>query len=175
MEFAIGDVLDGRNDPLGHFVVVVGVVPASYKAQEQILYYKVSSRTYKVFKKTIAFFNHCIENNYQPFFHHFSKEKRKQRISQAGQLSDAFFLDQAAYTGFLDEDSYLVFNNDPESIDGSVLNERVKEGVIAYRGRLSGPDIHKLSIILRHSPNVSKNSVEFVARSYNTFKKTGVR
>lgn len=172
MDYEFGDIFDARSSPLGHFVVIVGTIPATRTSEEKILYYVVSSRIYKVFRKILDFFNYCINKKYQPFFNHFSKERDNPQIARAGRLCTAFFLDYDEYTGHLEEDSYLLLNNDPAEIDASVLSAQVKVKTIKYRTRLGKPDLHKLMTAIRYCDHISPNNLNKVSSAYNIFKRS---
>lgn len=172
MDYDIGDILDARSDPLGHFLIVVGAIQRTKSQGARVLFYRVSSRTYKVFRSILKFFNYCIEKNYQPFFHHFSKEKKKETIFKIGQLNTAFFLDLDDYKGQFTEDSYILLNKDPEEVDLDALKERIKNGLITRCSRLSSPDIHKLMTAVRYNNKISKQNLEKICQSYNVFKKS---
>lgn len=176
MQFEFGDLFDARNDPLGHFFVVVGTIPQKGTEKERVLFYRLSSKVYKVFRKILDFFNYCVSNNYPPFFHHFSKEKKKSQISQLGNLCDAFFIDQNDYSGQLDEDSYILLNEDPEESDADALNARIQEKIIKYSTKLSAADMYKLVAAFHCCNRISRNTKKRVNIAYDQhikqFKKT---
>ena len=75
MDYEFGDILDARNAPIGHFMVVLG--EKTKKGKTEVMYYLLTSRVYVVFKDVLVFFNYCIANYRKDFVRFFNKEKGK--------------------------------------------------------------------------------------------------
>jgi len=171
MDYDFGDILDARNAPDGHFIVVVGEV--TKKAQTEVMYYIITSRVYTVFKDILTFFNDCLSRGDKDFLKHFSKEKTKTTISAYGLLSQAVFLDkQTNYDTCLDVESMIVVNSDPKLIDKTALNSLKNDGKVIYRNKLAKTDALNLIQVIKHSNDVSPDRKNKISASFNKIKAT---
>jgi hypothetical protein len=173
MSYELGDIFDARSHELEHFVLVVGEVPQGSSSPKGILFYRISSRTYKVFKDILSFFNDCIDEDYGRFYRFFGKEKNKRKekkhIFPAGQLCDSFFLDKDKnYPLCLDVDSVVVLNRDPEVYDEPVFERFRKSEHIIYKGKLCKADIYKFVDLVKHSQNISARRKDEIMRHFKT-------
>ncbi|MFA5030262.1 MAG: hypothetical protein WC495_01590 [Patescibacteria group bacterium] len=166
--YDFGDIYDCRKAPQGHFILVLGK-----NQKDEVMYYMITSRVYKVFKDILLFFNDCIEKKYQRFFHHFNKEKEKEYISATGNLCDAFFLDKYTnYPGQLDADSMVLLNGDPDLLDKQVF-DRFRQGKIAtFSTRLEKNDTEKFIKAIRLTDNISPNQKSEIGRNYNLWRRS---
>ncbi|OGG41933.1 hypothetical protein A2837_01865 [Candidatus Kaiserbacteria bacterium RIFCSPHIGHO2_01_FULL_46_22] len=171
MDYDFGDILDARNAPDGHFIVVVG--EATKQGQTEVMYYIITSRVYAVFKDILAFFNDCLSRGDKDFLKHFSKEKAKTAISAHGLLSQAVFLDkQTNYDTCLDVESMIVVNSDPKLIDKTALESLRGDGKVIYRNKLAKIDALNLIQIIKHSNEVSPDRKNKMSASFNKIKST---
>jgi hypothetical protein len=168
MDYEFGDIIDCRNVPgLGHFIIVVGIT-----RKNEVMYYIISSRVYTAFKSILDFFNDCIYKKCQFFFHAFSKEKKKDKLSQYGKLVDAIFLDKEnCYEGCLDTDSVVAINNDPELMDKNALDRNIQEKVALFRTTLAPVDMYKVLNIVRYTENISDNKGKQIISSFYKIQK----
>lgn len=167
MNYDFGDIIDCRKAPINHFILVLGE-----SRNDEIMFYQITSRTYKVFKDILAFFNDCIDENYSRFFNFFGKEKRKQKIMPTGNLCDAFFLDKHSnYSGHLDVDCMILMNSDPELTDKKVIDAWRSGKLAHFSTRLEKNDTEKLIRAIRITPNISPRYREEIGRNYNTWKR----
>lgn len=177
MDYEFGDIVDARKYPnIKHFALILGETPQGKDKPAGVLFYIISSRVYKVFKHIISFFNDCIDENYDRFYHFFQKEKwrkpKKEKISLSGRLCDAFFLDKESnYPLHLDEDSFIMLNQNPEIIDKPVIDQLKKDNTITYTNRLCREDTHKLINLIRQSSNISPYMKTEIGRNFNLWNK----
>ena len=171
MDPEIGDIVDCRTAPsLEHFIIILGT--RKKRGKEEVMYYIVTSRVYAVFKDILDFFNDCIDKNYQRFFHKFSKEKGKPRITPHGKLRDAFFFDhEMDYSGCLETDSMIVMNADPYLMDREAFDELHKNKMAKYKGMLTNADLVRLVEMVKFSDNIAKESRDRICENYNAFRK----
>ena len=166
--YEFGDIVDARSapPPLGHFIIVVG------ETKNEIMYFLVTSRTYRVFPEVVNFFNDCIDTSYKRFFSFFGKEREKLKTGRSitikGRLTDALFLDHKThYAGHLNEDSMIMIGN-PRKMDQSVMKRLKREDKIGSGGRLSNIDICKLITMLKQSQSISPSDDRFIRQSFNS-------
>lgn len=171
MDYDFGDILDARNAPDGHFIVVVG--EATKKGQTEVMYYIITSRVYAVFKEILAFFNDCLSRSDTHFLRRFSKEKAKSVINAHGLLSQAVFLDQPTnYSGCLDVESMIVVNSDPKLVDKTALETLRNDGKVLYKNKLAKLDALNLREIIKHSNEVSPDRKTKILTAFNKVKAT---
>ncbi|MFA5232150.1 MAG: hypothetical protein WC410_00485 [Candidatus Paceibacterota bacterium] len=171
MDYSFGDILDGRSTPgIDHFILVVGEL--SIKNKPIVMYYKITSRVYAVFKDILKFFNDCISRGDAKFLRCFSKEKNKEIIVPHGPLCQAVFLDRDSdYPLVLDLDSMVVLNQDPELIDKEALETLKKDGKITYRIRLTKSDTFNLINSIKFSNTyMSPDKINKISHSFNQIK-----
>lgn len=168
MNYEFGDIFDCRDYPsIKHFILVLGV-----NKKDEIMYYRITSKVYKVFKNILDFFNDCIERKYRRFFNFFGKEKNREKICLTGNLCDAFFLDQNTnYCGYLDVDSMILINSEPELMERSVLDNLHKDKFAKYCARLCNDDSEKIIHYIRLSKHISVQNKNEIGRNYNSWKK----
>jgi|GEM_PF-2405227 hypothetical protein len=170
----IGDIIDCRKTPLGHFVLTLGIKTKQNKME--VMYYMIYSRVYAVFPSIINFFNDCISSKYERFFVAFSKEKGKDKITPYGKLCDVFFLDmESHYKGCLDVDSMIVVNKNPETIDIETLNQWRSNYKVVHRSRLEGGDFIKFMEMIKLSPHINGENVAYICKNYKEYKKSIIR
>ncbi len=165
MNYDFGDIIDARKapKPLEHFLVILGET-----RKNEVMYYKVTSRVYAVFKDIISFFDDCISRKDKNFLKYFNKEKNKQSITPHGKLVDALFLDKYnCYNLCFDVDSMIVLNSDPDLIDKQALEILRSDQKVCYKDKLSEIDLYKLIGIIRHSPNISPDKLTQIGTSFN--------
>ena len=167
MDYDFGDILDCRDCAIEHFILVLGT-----NKKNEVMYYQITSRTYKVFKNILDFFNDCIDNKYGRFFKHFSKEKGKLKIHQTGRLCDAFFLDEKTnYSGHLEVDSMVLINSEPEVMDKDALDNLHSNKLVKFRTRLEYNDFEKVTQLVKLSKYISTQNKSEIGRNYNSWKK----
>lgn len=175
MDYDFGDILDARNAPIGHFIVVVGQVSRKDKITKEdrteVMYYIITSRVYAVFKDILAFFNDCLSRKDKHFLKHFNKESKKTSITPHGLLSQALFLDKETnYNTCLDLESMVVINSDPELMDKTALESLKSDGKVIYRNKLAKLDTLSLVQIVKHSNDVSIDRKNKISACFNKIK-----
>src|SRR3989339_1428818 len=152
MDYEFGDIIDCRKTPsIKHFILIVGL-----NNKKEVMYYIITSKTYKVFKNVLDFFNDCIEKKNPRFYHFFSKEEKDKRIYPTGNLCDAFFLDQHTnYQLCFEKDSMILINSEPDLADKAVVDEWITDHKAEYKSRLCRNDSEKLVHAIQLSDNVS--------------------
>lgn len=171
MDYDFGDILDARNAPDGHFIIIVG--EATKKGKTEVMYYFITSRVYAVFKDILTFFNDCLSRKDAHFLKHFNKEKTKTTITSYGLLSQAVFLDkQTNYDTCLDVESMIVVNSDPKLIDKPALESLRNDGKVLYKNKLSKVDALNLIQIIKHSDEVSAYRINKISACFNRIKST---
>lgn len=171
MDYDFGDIIDCRDYSIDHFILVLGV-----NRKNEVMYYQITSRTYKVFKNILLFFNDCIDEKYSRFFHFFSKEKGKGKIYQTGKLCDAFFLDENTnYSGHLEVDSMILINSEPEFMDKSALDNLHKNKLAKFRTRLADDDSRKIIQLVHLSKYISPYNKSEIGRNYNLWNKAHIK
>jgi hypothetical protein len=173
MEYDFGDILDARNAPDGHFIIVVGEISRKDKITKnevvEVMYYLVTSRVYTVFNEILVFFNDCLLRRDKHFLHYFNKEKDKRNIIPHGLLSQSVFLDKKTnYNTCLDVDSMVVINSDPRLVDKTALESLKSSGKVLYKSRLVKIDTLNLIQIIKDSNAVSPDSR---SKIFTCFKK----
>lgn len=169
MDYDFGDILDARNAPDGHFIIVVGEVIK--KGQTEVMYYIVTSRVYAVFKDILDFFNNCIQRNDKYFLKHFSKEKAKTAINPHGSLSQAIFLDKHTnYDTCFEVESMIVVNSDPKLMDKTALETLRTDGRVLYKNKLTKVDALNLREVIKHSNDVSPDRKTKILTAFNKVK-----
>lgn len=169
MDYDFGDILDARNAPVGHFIVVVGEI--TKKDQTEVMYYKVTSRVYAVFKTILDYFNDCLRRSDKNFLKHFSKEKAKISIVSHGNLSQAVFLDKHTnYDTCLDVESMIVVNKDPELLDKAAIKTLKADGKVLYKNKLTKLDAFNLREIIKNSNYVSPDRKTKILTAFNKIK-----
>jgi len=160
----IGDIFDCRHyDPIGHFIVIVGVD----KTNNNILYYYLNSRLYKVIPTIIEFFNWCIRDNYARFKQTFTKERAVHEIHSYGNLKDVVFLDQKNdYPTTLTCDSIIVINREPNIFQYENYQQLRKERLALIKTKLTKHDKDKVVSTIKNSSNVGDKNTEIVSKSY---------
>lgn len=168
MDYEFGDIFDCRKVPtVDHFIVVIGT------NKNEVMYYKIFSRTYTVFKDIVDFFNSCISKKCSTFQHKFSKEKGKEDISLYGKLSHTLFLDRETnYMMCLDVDSMVIVNSEPDLIDKDALDMYVKDRIALYKVPMANIDIYKLIGIIKHSKYIGPAKGIQIRTSFNRKRKT---
>ncbi|MCX6716025.1 MAG: hypothetical protein NT077_03335 [Candidatus Taylorbacteria bacterium] len=165
----IGDMIDCRNSPIKHFVLVLGTDLGHER--ETVMYYLISSRVYAVFPDIIEFFNDCIQRKYARFYNFF-KEKDKDAIVPYGRLRDAFFLDKGTdYEGCLDVDSIIVINENPIHIDLETLEQMHEDKSAIYKTRLISRDLIRFMDMIKLSENIGQRAKSIICRNFNEYKK----
>ncbi len=163
MTYDFGDIIDARNVPdIGHFIVVVGEIKRKDKISgetvEEIMYYKITSHVYAVFKSILAYYNNCLSRKDVYFLRFYSKEKDNFLITPYGLLSQAVFLDRDTYySTCLDTESMVVINCEPKLYDKKVFKVLKKDGKIIIRNKLTKFDAINLMNAIRHSKDTSKD------------------
>jgi len=175
MDYDFGDILDARNAPVGHFIVVVGQVSRKDKItkeeKNEIMYYIITSRVYAVFKDILAFFNDCLSRKDKHFIKHFSKESKKTSITPHGLLSQTLFLDKETnYNTCLDLESMVVVKSDPELMDKTALESLKSDGKVIYRNKLAKLDAFSLIQIIKYSNDVSVDRKNKIFTCFNKIK-----
>lgn len=169
MNYEFGEILDARKAPDNHFIVILGEVIKRDKTE--ILYYKITSRVYAVFKNILDFFNDCISRNDKNFLKHFNKEKSKTTISRHGFLSQAVFLDKYNdYDSCLDLESMVVVNKDPDIIDKDALERLRADGKVVLKNKLTKLDALALINTIKHSDNISADRRNKISANFNKVK-----
>ncbi|MBU1046638.1 hypothetical protein KKH36_02560 [Patescibacteria group bacterium] len=168
MKYEFGEIIDCRNSPtIKHFILILGET-----RRNEVMYYLITSRTYKVFRDLLDFFNDCIEKKNKRFFIYFGKEKNKSIIYPTGNLCDAFFLDKHfAYQGCLEKDSMIIINEDPKTEDKEVLTSWKSEGMASLRDKLNKQDSEKLILLIRRTENIRPRFKTEIGRNYNISKR----
>lgn len=171
MDYDFGDILDARNAPDGHFIVVVGEVTKQGKTE--VMYYIITSRVYAVFKDILTFFNDCLSRSDKYFLKHFNKEKAKNVITAHGLLSQAVFLDkQTNYNACLDVESMVVINRDPKLMDKTAMESLRTDGKVVIKSKLAKLDALNLIQVINHSNDVSPDRQNKISACFNKIKST---
>lgn len=177
MDYDFGDILDARNAPDGHFIVVVGQVSRKDKITkediEEIMYYKVTSHVYAVFKTILLYFNHCLAKKDPSFLKFYGKERDSGVIAPYGLLCQAVFLDRDTYyPACFETESMIVINCDPRLMDKKALETLKKDGKILLKDKLTKYDAVNLMNTIRHSKEVSEERIQKVGACFNKVKTT---
>lgn len=173
MDPEIGDIFDCRKVPtLEHFILVVGIKESSKKSPaRELLFYQITSRTYKVFGSILEFFNDCVEEKYHRFHLYFSKEEKGKKIYPTGKLADAYFIDGAdKYNTCLGEDSMILINREPERMDMAVFENLKKKKLVISRDQLDYRDVARLVETLRFSKHISPYLEQLICSSHKKYK-----
>ncbi|MDD4110589.1 MAG: hypothetical protein PHS54_03440 [Clostridia bacterium] len=151
MDYEFGDIIDCiKIKWIGHFVVVLGVTK-----KDEVMFFRVTSRVYKVFQGIVDFLNDCQNANCALYNKNFEKEKGK-KINIHGNLVDALFLDKKeVYSLLFFIDSMILVNRDPEMIDKKVLDGYIREKLVIPKAKLAEVDVYKLVGIIKFSKNIS--------------------
>lgn len=168
MNYEFGEIFDCRKNPkLEHFIIILGA-----NRNNEVMYFKITSRVYTVFKDILSFFNDCINKKYNRFYYHFSKEKGKEELKSHGRLTDALFLDKNShYNMCFDVDSMIIVNSEPKLIDNKVLDEYIKNKLVLYKDSLTNIDIYKLMGIIKYSDNISADNEKQLKRNFDLKKR----
>lgn len=161
MTYDFGDIIDARTVPkIEHFIVVLGEISRKDKITDaditEVMYYKITSHVYAVFKSILAYFNHCLSRKDKHFIKFYPKEKDNLAIPQWGLLCQAVFLDRDRYySTCLDVESMVVASHDPNIIDKKAIETLRKDGKISFRTKLTKFDAVNLMNVIKHSDGVS--------------------
>lgn len=171
MNYEFGSIIDCRKDPnIGHFVLSLGI-----DGKERVMYYVITSRTYRAFEKLCSFFNsNCISARCAgKHFEHEFKEKgengEEKKIIPVN-LSDAFFLSRKIYATYLTEDSMIVINNEPIMKDVKTFDLLKKEGSALSASVISRADKQRLYAHIKTSENISPNVKNIIGKNFNKLK-----
>ena len=171
MIYEFGSIIDCRKDPsIDHFVLSLGI-----DGKDRVMYYVVTSRTYRAFEKLCNFFNsNCISAKCAgKHFEHEFKEKdengEEKKIIPVN-LSDAFFLSQKTYSLRLTEDSMIVINSDPKTKEVKTFDLLRKEGFAISADKLSPADKQRLYTHIKTSKNISPNALNIIGKNFNSLK-----
>ena len=137
------------------------------------MYEPISSRIYKAFDKLCYFFNdYCIGNKCKgEHFKHCFKERGEKEIKCVN-LSDVFFLDKDNFpSGNLVEDSMIVINKDPRTIELKVFKDWIKAGWVKHADRLSPTDMQRLYVHIKTSEHISAYNRTCMGKNFNAWKK----
>lgn len=162
-----GDIFDCKEMPaIGHFIVIIGT-----DKDDNILYFRVLSRVYKVFDTFCEYLNDCKENgkkiNCKLFERAFSKEKDNETVNVQCDPRSAYFLDKKDYP-MLTSHSVLMINKDAEKINRSILDSWKNEGKITRKDRLVGSDFFTLKTMLEWSDNISPASRKSINKAFDS-------
>jgi hypothetical protein len=170
MDYEFGDIIDAKKTYCKHFVMIFGL-----DDKERVLYEIITSKIYRAFDVLCDFFNtHCIGDKCRDshFYHKFQNRHNKDIEIQAVNLSDVFFLDKKDYTGYLRDDSMVIINSDPKTMDLKVLNEFKRRGLVCSASRLSKEDTDRLYIHLKTSKHISPYNLGVIGKSFNAYKRS---
>jgi hypothetical protein len=177
MQYKFGDIIDARKvSGLKHFLVVVGEITRIDKITgediTEVMFYKVTSHVYAVFKTILAYFNYCLLKRDPIFLKFYSKEKDNTVIVPYGSLCQAVFLDRDThYKSCLDVESMVIINSDPQLIDKKVIENLTKVGkIIPKNHKLTKFDAINLMNTIRYSRDVSPERQGKVSTCFNDIK-----
>ena len=169
MDYEFGDIIDARKTYYKHFILIFGL-----DDKDRVLFEIITSKIYRAFDVLCDFFNsYCIGNKCRGnhFYQKFQNIQNKNKEIQAVNLTDVFFLDKKDYTGYLSNDSMIIINKDPETIDLEVFNKFKREKLVHYASRLSKEDTDRLYMHFKTSKHISNCSLSIIGKSFNAHKK----
>ncbi len=178
MDYDFGDVIDAREVAgIDHFIVIIGEINKKDKITKkesiEVMYYKINSHVYAVFKTIAAYFSDCLRRKDKHFLKFYSKEKGNDAINLYGPLCQAVFLDRETnYSTCLDTESMIVINCDPKIFDKNAFEALRMDKKILYRDKLKRIDAFNLINTIKHSDEVSPYRMIMVATCFNRVKST---